>query len=251
MIRRERRGDVTWLRLEHGKANALDVELLVALADAFAKEATDSSRALVVTGTGTIFCAGVDLRRLLAEPPAYLDRFLPALDRAFQTLLFLPKPVVAAVNGHAIAGGCVLVCACDRRLAARGAGRMGVTELLVGLPFPAAAMEALRAVLPPLRLAEAVLTGRTWPFEEAASIGFVDEVVAAERLAERAQAEAEALAAIPAESFALTKRHLRQPLREALDADGATIDAEVARLWAAPEARATLAAYVARTLDRR
>ena len=251
MIRRERRGDVTWLRLEHGKANAMDVELLVALADALAEEATGSARALVITGTGTIFCAGVDLRRLLAERPAYLDRFLPALDRVFRTLLFLPKPAVAAVNGHAIAGGCVLACACDRRLAARGAGRMGVTELLVGLPFPAAAMEALRAVLPPPRLAEAVLTGRTWPLDEAASIGFVDEVVTADALVERAQTEAETLAAIPAESFALTKRHLRQPLRDALDADGAKIDAEVARLWAAAEARAALAAYVARTLDRR
>src|SRR5262245_39446935 len=123
MIRRERRGDVVWLRLEHGKANAMDVELLLALGDVLAEEAAGSTRALVVTGTGPMFCAGVDLRRLLREPPAYLDRFLPALDRMFETLLFLPKPVVAAVNGHAIAGGCVLACMCDRRLAARGAGR--------------------------------------------------------------------------------------------------------------------------------
>src|SRR5262249_62216638 len=107
-----------------------------------------STRALVVTGTGPMFCAGVDLRRLLREPPAYLDRFLPALDRMFETLLFLPKPVVAAVNGHAIAGGCVLACMCARRLAARRAARMGVTELLGGLPFPAPALETLRARLP-------------------------------------------------------------------------------------------------------
>jgi enoyl-CoA hydratase len=251
MIRRERRGDVVWLRLEHGKANAMDVELLLALGDVLAEEAAGPSRALVVTGTGGIFSAGVDLRRLLAEPAAYLDRLLPALDRMLRTLLFLPRPVVAAVNGHAIAGGCVLACACDRRLGGTGAGRMGVTELLVGLPFPAAAMEALRAVLGPARLAEAVLTGRTWPLAEAAAIGFVDELVPAATLVERAQAEAEALAAIPGESFALTKRQLRQPLRDALDAGGEKVDAEVARLWASGEARAALAAYVARTLDRR
>ena len=122
---------------------------------------------MIITGTGTIFSAGVDLRRLLDGGSAYLADFLPALDRMLRRLLFLPKPVVAAVNGHAIAGGCVLACACDRRLAARGPGRVGVTELLVGVPFPAVALETMRLVVPPHRLAEVVYTGRTWPVEDA------------------------------------------------------------------------------------
>src|SRR5262245_6730788 len=251
MMTRERRGDVGWLHLHHGKANALDLEFLQALAEAFDDEGAATSRALVITGVGGIFSAGVDLRRLLAEPPRYLDDFLPALDRVFRTLLFFPKPVVAAINGHAIAGGCVLACACDRRLAARGGGRIGVTELLVGLPFPAAALEALRGVLAPASLAEAVLTGRTWLLEEANGMGFVDEVVPADALAERAQATAEALAAIGPDAFALTKRQLRQPARQALAADGARIDMDVARVWAWREARAALATYVDRTLRRR
>src|SRR5262249_52958413 len=149
------------------------------------------------------------------------------------------------------AGGCVLACACDRRLAARGPGRMGVTELLVGLPFPAVALEALRAVLAPSRLSEAVLTGRTWPFDEAAAIGFVDEVVPADALDERAQIAAEALGSIPASSFALAKRHLRQPLRDALEVHGNAIDAEVLRIWGSGAARAAVAAYAERTLGRR
>ncbi len=145
----------------------------------------------------------------------------------------------------------MLACACDRRLAARRPGRIGLTELLVGLPFPAAALETLRAVLAPSHFAEAVLTGRTWPLDEAAAIGLVDEVVPVDALAERAQAVAEALSAIPATAFALTKHHLRQPLRDALDAHGGQIDVEVARIWASREGRATLAAYVDRTLRRR
>ncbi|PWU20638.1 MAG: enoyl-CoA hydratase/isomerase family protein [Candidatus Rokuibacteriota bacterium] len=251
MIEHERRGDIAWLRLHHGKANTLDLELLEALASALDKEAESSARGVVITGSRHIFSAGVDLRRLLAEPPSYLDTFLPALDRVFRIALFLPKPVVAAVNGHAIAGGCVLACTCDRRLAARGPGRIGVTELLVGLPFPAVALEALRAVLPPSRLSEAVLTGRTWPLDEAAAIGFVDEVVPADALDERAQIAAEALASIPASSFALAKRHLRQPLRDALEVHGNTIDAEVARIWGSGAARAAVAAYAERTLGQR
>ena len=92
MITRERRGEIDWLHLHHGKANALDLEFLRALAEAFDDERAATSRALVMTGVGGIFSAGVDLRRLLAEPPQYLDDFLPALDRVFRTLLFFPKP---------------------------------------------------------------------------------------------------------------------------------------------------------------
>ena len=95
------------------------------------------------------------------------------------------------------------------------------------------------------------MTGRTWLLEEADGIGLVDEVVSADALAERAQATAEALGALGAATFGMTKAHLRQPVREALAADGGRIDAEVARIWASPEARAALATYVDRTLRRR
>ncbi len=251
MIERTERGSVAVLRLAHGKASALDLDLLVALEQALADLEASAARAVIITGTGGIFSAGVDLRRLLDGGPAYLADFLPALDRMLRRLLFLPKPVVAAVNGHAIAGGCVLACACDRRLAARGPGRVGVTELLVGLPFPAVALEAMRLVVPPHRLPEVVYTGRTWPVEEAVAVGLVEEVVEAERLFERACAAAESLGAISGDSFALTKAHLRQPAADFLAAHAARIDAEVARVWASPAARATLAAYVERTLGGR
>ncbi len=239
------------LRLAHGKASALDLELLSALEQALADVAASAARAVIITGSGGIFSAGVDLRRLVDGGPAYLVNFLPALDRTLRRLLFLPKPVVAAVNGHAIAGGCVLACACDRRLAARGPGRVGVTELLVGVPFPAVALETMRLVVPPHRLAEVVYTGRTWPVEDAVAVGLVDEVVEAERLLDRACAVAESLGAIPADSFALTKANLHQPAADVLAVHAARIDAEVARVWASPAARAALGAYVERTLGGR
>jgi enoyl-CoA hydratase len=246
MIERRDEGAVAVLRLAHGRANALDLELLAALERAL--DATAGAAAVVLTGTGGIFSAGVDLKRLLAGGEGYLERFLPALSRMFEQVCFLPRPVVAAVNGHAIAGGCVLACGADYRVLARGPGRMGVTELRVGLPFPAVALELMRLVVPPSRLQEVIYLGATYPPEEARERGLADELVEAERLLPRALEVARALAAIPAESFALTKRQLRQGLRDAVGAHGAAIDARVGPVWASAPARAALRAYVERTL---
>src|SRR5215468_11136285 len=133
MIERSERDGILTLRLAHGKASALDVELL----DALLRElegAAEDVRALILTGTGSIFSAGVDLFRLVREGADYVRLFLPLLCRFLRTLFTFPRPVVAAANGHAIAGGCILVLAADVRLMAEGAGRVGVPELLVGVP---------------------------------------------------------------------------------------------------------------------
>src|SRR5258707_11749875 len=102
--------------------------------------AVSSARAVVLTGTGAIFSAGVDLLRLLEGGAPYIRKFLPALSTMLATVFSHPAPVVAAINGHAIAGGCVLACAADRRLVVRDGGRSGLTEFPVGVPFPSSAM---------------------------------------------------------------------------------------------------------------
>src|SRR5215470_4607203 len=132
MIERSQHEGILTLRLAHGKASLLDVELLDALLRELDGVAEDV-RALILTGTGSIFSAGVDLFRLTQEGKDYVRRFLPLLSRLLCTLFTFPRPVVAAASGHAIAGGCVLVVACDIRLMAEGAGRIGVPELLVGV----------------------------------------------------------------------------------------------------------------------
>src|SRR6185295_19635139 len=124
------------LRIQHGKANTLDLELCQALTRELEAFRQSASKALVMTGSGRIFSAGVDLRRVVDEGASYVRAFLPAMSASFETLFSLLKPVVAAVNGHAIAGGCILAAAADRRLMARDGGRIGIPELLVGVPFP-------------------------------------------------------------------------------------------------------------------
>jgi enoyl-CoA hydratase len=144
----------------------------------------------------------------------------------------------------------VLASACDHRIMARGPGRIGVTELLVGFPFPAIALEIMRFALPPQQVQEALLTGRTWGVDEALRRGLVDEVVDAPVLLERACAVAGALGALPPATFRLTKAQLRQPARERWEASREWSDPAVADIWTGPEAHAAIETYVRQTLGK-
>jgi enoyl-CoA hydratase len=250
-VERAGEGAIAVLTLAHGKANALDLELLEALEAASDELAGSEAAAVVLTGRGAIFSAGVDLFRLLAGGADYLDRFLPALDRAVRKLFALPLPVVAAVNGHAIAGGAVLTLACDYRLMAAGSGRIGVPELLVGVPFPAAPLEVVRFALPPHRLQEAIYTGRTDEPEEALARGWLDEVVEPERLSARALEVAGRLAALPPDAFRLTKRQVRRPAIERMERLGADFGAAVREQWIAEGTRERIRVYLERTVGKR
>src|SRR5439155_20790444 len=129
--RTESDGIVT-LRLAQGKAAALDVQLLEALQRELS--AAEDAGAVDLTGSGSSFSAGVDLFRLVDGGADYVRRFFPQLRDALRQLFAMPVPVVAAANGHAIAGGAIFVFACDVRL--MSGGRIGVPELLFGVPLP-------------------------------------------------------------------------------------------------------------------
>jgi enoyl-CoA hydratase len=111
MFSREDAGGIAVVRMAYGKVSALDTAFCDAMSDELAALGESESRAVVITGTGSAFSAGVDLFKVLDGGAAYLDRFLPAMARFFETVLTLPKPVVAAINGHAIAGGCIVAAA--------------------------------------------------------------------------------------------------------------------------------------------
>ena len=204
VIEIETRGKLAVFRMEHGKANAFDLEFCEAITKQLEELGRSSLRGLVITGQGRIFSAGVDLLRVIGGGSVYLRSFLPALKKAFETLFCFPKPVVAAINGHAIAGGCVLACAVDHRLMASQSGRIGIPELLVGVPFPVLALEIVRLAAAPAHFRALVYQGVTLSPEEAIEKGLVDAVVDPERLLEEASALAESLAAVPPEVFAIT-----------------------------------------------
>lgn len=250
MIETTRQGDIAILRMAHGKASTLDVEFCDALTGAFSDLKDSAARGAVLIGTGAIFSAGVDLLRVSAEGEGYVRNFLPALHRMFDAAFNLPKPLIAAVNGHAIAGGCVLACCADVRIAARGNGRIGVTELLVGVPFPAMAFEVMRFAVNPQYLSEMILTGATYPCEEARMRGLVDEVAEPAELMDRAIARAETLAALPPAAFAATKAQLRQPVGDRMAEHAARVDGCVEEIWTSKETLQNIRAYVAKTFKK-
>lgn len=248
MISTIHQAGIETLLLEHGKVNAFDLELCRDLNTAFA-EASGRSGPLVVTGAGSTFSAGVDLFRVVNGGRAYIEAFLPALSEVFLRVFTLPRPVVAAINGHAIAGGCILACACDYRLMAEGKARIGLPELAVGVPFPASAIELMRSVTDPVRLHEFLFLGRTYEPGDAIAAGLVNEVVPAERLADRASEVARDLGACPATSYRITKNLLRGPaaarIREAERDHRELIDA-----WASEETLDAIRSYLTRTFKR-
>jgi enoyl-CoA hydratase len=247
MIEREDRGAVRILRLAHGRASALDLELLEALSRAIAEFEQDSPRAAVLTGSGSIFCAGIDLKRLCSGGAPYVRRLLPALESATAALFSCDKPIVAALNGHAVAGGYVLACACDRRLMAAGEARVGLPEMKVGVPFPTLVMEVLRAAVAPPMLQELLLMGGTHAATGAVAAGLIDEVIAREDLVAAACDAARRLSEAPPAAYASTKRNLRAPAIEAWQRHAAN-DAAIIEQWCSDDTLAAIRAYVERTL---
>ena len=192
-------------------------------------------------------------RSLLAQAGHRREhKTLGVLREFIYALLEHPKPLIAAVNGHAIAGGCVMTCGCDHRLMAKGQTRIGVPELLVGVPFPTAAVEAMRLATPAHLLHDTIYSGRTFLPEEALARGLVNELVEPEELIGEAVQVARRMAEIPAESFRLTKCQLRANGLEAVrraEADGT--EADVAAAWASDEVLAAVRRYVDRTLRKK
>lgn len=251
MIGVTRQGKIALLTLAKGKANALDIEFCRALTGQFTALKKAPVEAVVITAEGPIFSAGVDLLRASKGGVKYLRQFLPVLNKMFDVVFNFPKPVVAAINGHAVAGGCVLACCADYRLMARGNGKMGVTELLVGLPFPALAFEVMRFVTGPRHFAELIYTGATFPPEEAMERGLLHEIVEPATLQDRALDAARMLAQISPAAFMQTKQQMRLGVADRIKRDGKRIDAAVTKLWTSPKAVASIDAYVARTFKKK
>ncbi len=250
MIELRTDGDIAILTMRHGKANALDSEFCEALAARFVDLRNAEAKAVVLTAQGRIFSAGVDLKRLSAGGADYVRAFLPSLHKLYDAVFFYPKPVVMAINGHTMAGGAVLAACGDRRIMAREAGRIGVTEMLVGVPFPALAFEVVRFAVPPRHLAEFTLTGATYPTDAALTKGWIDEVVAPADLMTRALEAANFYASLSPLAFAQTKSQIRQSVSERVALSGAATDKAVTAIWTHKASLDRVAAYVAKTLSK-
>src|ERR1700674_4433371 len=205
-------GAVRELRLNRPPVNALTLELLSALRQAVEAAPTDGVRALVLSGAPGRFSAGLDVPLLLGLDRAAIAALWRELYVLLKTLAGSPIPIVAAITGHAPAGGTVLPLFCDWRVGAEGDFKLGLSEVQVGIALPPIILAALRRQVGPRQAERLAVTGALISSPEALKVGLVDELVPAERVVIRALEWCEALLTLPAEAMAVTRSNARADL---------------------------------------
>jgi Delta3-Delta2-enoyl-CoA isomerase len=243
-MRIEKQGPVTLLRMENGKANAISPMLLERL-EALLGQLGDA-RAAVITGQGSAFCAGLDLPALIDLDRATMRVFIRRFDDLMMRIFELPIPLIAAVNGHAVAGGCVLALQADVRIGADRDARIGLNETQLGIGLPAAVVETLRWQVPGSALAPLALEGLLVSPRQALQLGLLHELVPEGDLLRRALERASALAALPPAGLRMVKQSLRKPAATSARANEPTEAERWLDTWFSPDSQQRLHEAVAR-----
>ncbi len=212
------RDRIAILQMDKPPANAIDLAFLKDAEDVLADlhRRTDL-RAVVITGTGKCFCAGVDLKTVPFYSQSQQREAVAAMNQITAHLYSRPYPLIAAVNGHAVAAGFMIVLACDYRIGADSECKFGFTEVRAGIPFPAATMEILKAELPAHVARRLTLTGKTISPAEALTCGIFDELRPEPDVLPRALEVAVELSASPAHAYAAIKKQLRAETFQRID----------------------------------
>ncbi len=247
MIRVESTDGIALVRFERPPANAIELESATALEETLVRlEADAGTRAVVLTGYGEFFSAGLDLKVVPTYGPEQQRTMVMAINRLVGRLYGLGLPTVAAVNGHAIAGGLVVVLACDFRIGRRGSYRLGLTETRAAVPYPVAATTVVTTELAPAVARRAVLLARNGTPENALADGILDEVQDGEAIIARALDVARELAALPRSAYASIKRQLRATALERIAAVLATGADPLVETWLGAETASAAAELLGR-----
>lgn len=234
---------VAIVTLNRPPANALNQALFSELLALLPQLREPAVRGVVLTGQGRFFSAGLDLFEVFAYSPQQATDFARDFDDGVAGLFALAKPVVAAINGHAIAGGAVLAATADFRLVTDAEAKLGITEIQVGVPFPTSALEAIRHSCDGPQLRELFYRGLSYPPAEAVAYRLADELCPSSQLMPRALQLAAELAARPPHAFSTTKLALRAQALERMRAARAAGNDPVWTLWRTPETLAAMTAY--------
>lgn len=219
---------VSVIRLDDGKVNAFNptsvAELNRALDDALAAP----THAVVLTGRTNVFSAGLDLKTLPGLPPSDRDRAIRDYMALMARLFVLGKPTVMAVSGHALAGGAVTLLTGDVRIGAEGDFKLGLNEVLIGIPLPTLVSGMAAAVLPVAQHIPVILHGTVYDPADAVRRGILHEIVPPAAVVATAVERARSLRSIRLDAYALSKRRMRQAT---VDAGMAALNAELGSLF--------------------
>lgn len=237
---------VAVLRLDRPKMNALNAAMQVRIG-ALALEAgsREDVAAVVLTGGDQVFAAGADIKEMAAMSASEMATHAAVLQDSFRAVAAIPKPVVAAVNGYALGGGCELALCADVRIAAEDA-TFGQPEIKLGVIPGAGGTQRLARLVGPARAKELIFTGRFVRADEALRIGLVDQVVPAEDVLETAMAWARQFVGGPARALRAAKTCVDRGLEVDLDSGLRLETAEFAGLFATEDRRLGMEAFVER-----
>ncbi len=235
------------LRLARPPVNALNPELVAALRAAVLSAPSRGARGLVLSGPAGMFSAGLDVPHLLQLDRPAMAAFWVEFTGLCEALARSPIPIVAAITGHSPAGGAVLAIFCDYRIMARGAFRIGLNEVQVGLVVPEVIQAAMRRLLGSHRAERLMVAGAMLDAEQAHSVGLVDELIDTELVVGRAIGWLQDLLKLPPIAMSETRRLARADLHACFDRNAATLsNNEFAERWFSEESQSVLGAMVAK-----
>jgi enoyl-CoA hydratase/carnithine racemase len=212
---------------------------------------SSDARAAVLTGYDTYFSAGLALPSLLGLDRQKITPFMALFESAMRRVFASPLPIVAAVNGHAIAGGCVLALECDLRLIADAPIKIGLNEVQLGIGLPATVIEPLRLQVPASSHLPIAFEGSLFAPAEAKQLGLVHEVVPPSELLSRSIERARSLARSPRKALAQIKHALRGPSLERMEKASAPQLDEWVNAWFSEATQERLANVVAQLTKKR
>ena len=214
-VQLQKREGIATLTLARGKVNAINGPVVDQMRERLnSLEHDPEAKSIVLTGAGKFFSFGFDVPEFLSFDKAQFTQFLTGFTDLYAYLFTYPKPVVAALNGHTIAGGCMLALACDYRAMVTGKARISLNELGFGASVFAGITEMLRFTVGSANATKVLYSGSMYSAEEAKTIGLIDEVTTEQDLMTAAVMTASALGSKHPPAFAGIKSLLRKTIAE-------------------------------------
>jgi 3,2-trans-enoyl-CoA isomerase len=232
-------GYIATVVLSRGKVNALTEEVVDELRNSFQALSTDQKvKAVILTGTGKFFSFGFDIPHFLHHSKDQFARYLTKFADFYTYLFVFPKPVIAALNGHTIAGGCMIATACDYRIMVKGKAKISLNEITFGSSVFAGSVEMLKVCVGH-RNAESILcSGAMYSAEQALDLGLIHKIAQEQDLLPLAVRVAEDFASRDSQAFQSIKQLLRKPIAEEMKKRERESIVEFVDIWYSPETRA-------------
>jgi 3,2-trans-enoyl-CoA isomerase len=240
-VRQNIQGGIAELVLERGKVNALNEQVVDELSQSFRELADDSRvRGILLAGTGKFFSFGFDVPEFLGVAKEAFAGYLEKFTALYRDVFAHPKPVVAAINGHAVAGGCMLATACDTRVMVKEDAKIGLNEIGFGSSLFAGSLEMLRFWVGARRAQEVAYSGTLYTADQALALGLVDATAPEVTLRDEARRWLDEHIDKPPAAFRSIKLLLRQPILEEIQRSEAASIREFVEIWYSPEMRRRL-----------